>query len=69
MPGTAQPAVLDRALAKRPALMRAPVLQRAQRRAAPGERDRAAVHRNAANPALGQDIGRIDPVPAGSSHE
>src|SRR6516164_5340242 len=34
VPGTAQPAVLDRALAERTALMRAPVLQRAQPRAA-----------------------------------
>jgi len=68
VPGTAQPAVLDRALAQRAALMRAPVLQRGQSRAAPGERDRAAVYGNAADPALSRDVYRIDPVPAASSH-
>jgi hypothetical protein len=49
-------------------LMRAPVLQRAQPRAVPGERDRAAVYGNAADPALGRDVYRIDPVPSASSH-
>jgi hypothetical protein len=49
--------------------MRAPVLQRAQPRVAPGERDRAAVDGNAADPALGRDVYRIDPVPAASSYE
>jgi len=47
--------------------MRAPVLQRAQSRAAPGERDRAAIYGNAADPALGRDVYRIDPVPAAGS--
>jgi hypothetical protein len=48
--------------------MRAPVLQRAEPHAAPGERDRAAVDGSAADPALGRDVGRIDPVPAAVSH-
>jgi hypothetical protein len=68
VPWAAQPAVLDRALAERAALMRAPVLQRAQPRPAPSQRDRAAVYGNAADPALGRDVHRIDPVPAASFH-
>ena len=48
--------------------MRAPVLQRAQPRAAPGQRDRAAVHGDTADPALGRDVHRVDPVPAACVH-
>ncbi len=62
------PAVLDRALAERTALMLAPVLQRAQPAAASGQRDCAAVHSDTADPALGRHVHRVDPVPAIGVH-
>ncbi len=52
VPRAAQPALLDRALTERAALMRAPVLQRAQLPAAPRQRHRPAARRDTADPSL-----------------
>ncbi len=65
VPRAAQPAVLDRALAERAALVRAVVVQRADAPAAAGEGHRAAVHDRGADPALVGDL--IEAVP-GAGH-
>ena len=63
VPGTAKPAVLDGALAHRPALVRTAVLQGSQLAVAPGQCDRPAVDNGAPDPPLGGDVGCFDPVP------
>jgi hypothetical protein len=59
-PSAAKEAAPSCWIPQRAALVRAPVLERAQPCTAPGERDRSAVYGNAADPALGRDVYRID---------
>jgi hypothetical protein len=64
VPGAAQPSVLDRPLAQRPALVWAAVLQRRQPAAATGQRDATAVHHRGAYATVRREVGRFEPVPA-----
>ena len=63
VPRAPQPAVLDRPLADRSALVGAAVLQRAEPAAAPGQRHRPAVHDGAPDSAFVGHVGLLDAVP------
>ncbi len=63
VPRAAQPAVLDRALADGPALVRAPVLQRSDPSAAASQGDRAAVDDRGRDAPFRRHVLGLDPMP------
>src|SRR5664279_1677459 len=63
MPGAPQQSLLDRTLAQRPTLMRAPVLQRTQPAPAPRHRDAATIDDDTADPPLDRHIRLANPAP------
>src|SRR5262249_23658037 len=64
MPRTAQPSVLDRPFPQRTALMRTAVVQRAQPRAAPGQRDATPVHHRGMYPPVVGYLCRVHLMPS-----